>query len=174
MFFKKFDFESFDKWVGNKKREIQLGDYIAEIGVFSYGCNGNTINTYCAALACRQNPHNVYSSCIYREIFNYDHKNGNIEELKMWYEKVCEEINLAYKEYMRKNYFISSQDLYIALARGDEREEYIAIGFTEEQAKINCIKEFFKEDNHTEAELNQSGYEITVSKFSKNHMSEGI
>lgn len=175
---KEFSFEPFEQWRQKKDNEKRIGDYIAEIGVFSWGCNGNTVNTYCAALSCRQNPHNVFSSCIYREVLEYDCKNDSLDKLQKWYEKVCKELNLSFKKHIAKTYFstdgFSPFEIYVAIARGDNREEYMAIGFSEEEAKANCIREFFGKDNHTELELNQFGYEMTISKFSDNHMSEGI
>lgn len=175
---KEFSFEPFEQWRHKKDNEKRIGDYIAEIGVFSWGCNGNTVNTYCAALSCRQNPHNIFSSCIYREVLQYDCKNDSLDKLQDWYEKVCKELNLAFKKHIAKTYFTTDDaspfEIFIAIARGDEKEEYIGMGFSEEEAKNNCIKQFFGEDNHSEKELKQYNYEISINSFNENHMSEGI
>ena len=50
----------------------------------------------------------------------------------------------------------------------------LKMGFSKEEAKNNCIKQFFGEDNHSEKELKQYNYEISVTSFNENHMSEGI
>ena len=173
---KKFDFPSFDEWVKNKSEvKVKIGFYIAEIGITSWGYNGNTTNTYSAAFSCFRNPFNLYSDCIFKRTFAFDYRNDDKDALRKWYEESCEKLNENYLNHIESTYLVKDiPNIFVAIARGDCPEEYLAIGLSEDEARSNCIKEYFGEDGHIEEDLNECGYELTVSKLNSTHSAEGV
>lgn len=101
---KKFAFPSFDEFKKTDNVSLKIGNYVAEIGIIAWGCNGNTENTYCAAIACNQNPHNIYSETIVRLNCRHDYKNGDIDTLQAWYETTCNILNDRYVQHIMDNY----------------------------------------------------------------------
>ena len=59
---------------------------------------------------------------------------------------------------------IASKDS-VVLILGKGRDNYMAIAFSEKEAKQQVIDAYFKEKEHTEKELEENGVYITVTSF---------
>ena len=78
----------------------------------------------------------------------------------------CNECPASKPEYKER---YQNNDLYVVSINGENKDNYMAIGSTEQEAKENVLLAFFKEENHTEKELEKDhGCYLTMVKFDKN------
>ena len=102
---KTFNFLPFKKW--NKKQNYcqTIGDYTCAIKAVSWGCNGNSKNTYAAVIANSSNPTNIYIPKIFEGYISCEAQDE--ETLNRWYEEITLELNEKWKEYILKTYLCS-------------------------------------------------------------------
>ena len=63
----------------------------------------------------------------------------------------CDECPASKKEYLDKD--IKEEKIFVVTIEGEVKDNHMAIGKTEEIAKENALKAYFKETGHTEEEL---------------------
>ena len=97
---KHFPIPSFEEWMIKKDLRIQLGEYYLHIRPDCWG-NGHTV--YGFAAAADDNPLNIYSKTIFSK--HKEIENGNIEELKKWYEETVKQFKEFWENYIYKTYF---------------------------------------------------------------------
>ena len=74
----------------------------------------------------------------------------------------CNECPASKKEYMLKDKNIS---IYVAVLNGEIKDNYMAIAFSEKEAKQQVINAYFKEKGHTEKDLEKDDIYITITPF---------
>lgn len=94
---KSFSFPSFQDFRKRNSVTLKIGYYTAEIGIVSWGCGGNTKNTYCAEILCGTN-------CLERFACEYDYKKGAEDELQAWYDVVCIMLNEKFVQHIKETY----------------------------------------------------------------------
>lgn len=96
---KLFSFPTFEGWLKKKEVSIVLGDYRCDIAAFCYSSH-NTYYKFAVSLK-NKNPLNIYIEIIFSRGFK---TNGNMEDLKSWYNSSIAEFNEFWKDYIRSNY----------------------------------------------------------------------
>ena len=99
---KLFSFPTFEGWLKKKNVSIILGDYRCDIAAFFYYPKYNDIRYCKLAVSLKdKDPLNVYTENIFSISFK---TNGNMEDLKSWYNSSIAEFNEFWKDYIRSNY----------------------------------------------------------------------
>jgi hypothetical protein len=68
-------------------------------------------------------------------------------------------------------YQVGGVKLFVAIAEKPNALRYMGVGFTEQEAKKNCIDAAIQNDQYTEKDLIEKGYEISVTVFADNQLS---
>ena len=102
---KLFDFPTFEVW---KKHAFiyrgRVGEYFVEIRATSWGTRPDAPETnYSIAVSTRENPMNIYSPTMYKELFSYKHDNE--DNLKNWYEEQTKKFNEFWEKFILRSYF---------------------------------------------------------------------
>ena len=79
-------------------------------------------------------------------------------------EKNCNKCVASQPEYMLKEQNIN---IYVATLQGNIKDNYMAIGFSPEAAIKNVLFAFFKDTNHSEADLVEHGVYVVIVSFEK-------
>lgn len=101
---KEFNLPTFDEWNNNDNKYVgNIGGYICDIEAFSWNVNGKSIN-YEFAVACNQNPLNIYSETKFRRTFKYI--KGEEDKLRDWYNKTCEEFKEFWIKFIKETFLV--------------------------------------------------------------------
>lgn len=69
----------------------------------------------------------------------------------------------------KPEYTLTKETLYVGILNGEIKDNFMAVGLTENSVKEKLIKAYFNEDNHTEADLEKIDIYINIISFNKSN-----
>lgn len=105
---KQFDFIKFSKWFNHFDPSLSefkqmIGNYTAEISVFSYNLNSLTFTALLKFTEISSDM-SINTSILKQYNFEFFGDKCNIEDLRTWYDDVCAQLNFDFKNDIMKTY----------------------------------------------------------------------
>lgn len=105
---KQFDFTKFNKWFNHSNPSLSkfkqmIGNYTAEISVFSFNSNSLTFGAL-LKFTDISSEMSINTSILKQYNFEFFGDKHNIGDLQTWYDGICIQLNLDFKNAIMKTY----------------------------------------------------------------------